>query len=146
MLQFFNSILYLNLRYFKMDNLKNWMKDDQMNEEFYERLTEYLAISGIHGKGTNFNQFTPRMASGKLKHQNKFKFIVSVIFPNLESVKGMYPFVKKCPILLPVGWTFRWVRLIFKHPKSTMNKIGKLNVKNQEIEKVTDLFDKIGLN
>lgn len=146
MLQFFQSIIYLNRRYFEMNHLEPWIQDYQLDEEFYERLTTYLATSGIHGKGNHFNQFTPRMASSKLHHQNKFIFIISVIFPNLESVKGMYPFVKKCPILLPVGWMFRWIRLIVKHPKSTMNKIGKLNVKDQEIADVTDLFHKIGLD
>ncbi len=146
MYPFFQSMIYLNHRYFSIESIESWITGYQMEEDFYEVITEYLAISGIHGKGNHFNPYTSRMASSKLKHQHKMTFILSVIFPGLESVKGIYPFVRKCPILLPIGWMLRWVRLIFRHPKSTMNKIGKLNVKDQEIDKITDIFERIGLN
>jgi hypothetical protein len=145
MYPFFQSMIYLNHRYFSIENIESWITGYKMEEDFYEVLTEYLATSGIHGKGNHFNPFTPRMASSKLKHQHKMTFILSVIFPDLESVKGMYPFVRKYPILLPVGWMFRWANLIFKHPKSTMRKISKLNINDQEIDKITDIFQKIGL-
>ena len=142
---FFQSMIYLNIKYFNIDHLESWTAGYTMEEDLYEKITEFFSVSGIHGKGMEFNSFTPRMASNKLQHKNKFKFIISVIFPNLESVKGMYPFVRRVPFLLPVGWMFRWVRLIFRHPKSTFDKIGKLKIKDQEIEDITNLFKKIGL-
>lgn len=143
--QFFKSMVYLNYKYFDMCDIKVWIMDYKLDDNFFEILTEYLAVSGIHGKGKNFNEFAPRMASNKLQSKNKFSFIISLIFPDIESVKNMYPFVKKYPILLPFGWIRRWFRLIFLKPKTTWTRIKKLKVKDDEIDKVTNLFQELGL-
>lgn len=143
--QFFQSIVYLNYRYFDIKSLEPWITGYKLDESFFETLTEYLSVSGVHGKGVHFNEFAPRLASNKLKSHNKFRFVIGLIFPNLESVKNMYPFVKKHPILLPFGWIKRWMRLIFVKPKTTFKRIKKLRVKEEEIDKVTDLFQKLGL-
>jgi hypothetical protein len=58
-------------------------------------------------------------------------------------MKGMYRYLNKYPIFLPFAWVQRIFRLIFK--KNSRSKLESLKIKNQEIDKVKQLFDEIGI-
>lgn len=50
----------------------------------------------------------------RLKEQSKAKYILSNMFPNLDYMKRSVDFVRKFPILYPVGIVYRWGRVLVK--------------------------------
>ena len=52
---------------------------------------------------------------------------------------GLFPFMKKAPVVLPFMWVFRWFKIIFTAPKNIFKRFG--NLKNQTNQKA-DEFNK----
>ena len=73
----------------------------------------------------------------------KIKFVLSRTFLSLNQMKGLYKYLNKCPLLLPFAWMQRMFKLIFK--KSARRKLKRLQVSKDEITRVEELFDNIGI-
>lgn len=70
-------------------------------------LLMYYLTAGTYG--TIENSITK-----KLKHQSKTRYILSNMFPNLYYMKRSVDFVRKFPVLYPVGIVYRWGRILVK--------------------------------
>jgi hypothetical protein len=53
--------------------------------------------------------------------------------------------LEKWWILLPFTWIYRWFNLLVRKGRSTFKKIGKLNVKKENLEKTKAIFKDLGL-
>jgi hypothetical protein len=124
---------------------KKFYTSKLLSDERYQDIINYIARSGIHGKGKDFNPFEARISSNQMKHKSFFIFLVLLAFPRYRDMKGMYPVLEKWWILLPFAWIYRWFNLLIRKGRSTFKKIGKLNVKKEDLEKTKAIFKDLGL-
>ncbi len=141
---FYHVMMEFNKQCFGITTLNednpNILTEDEMNE-----LITYITKSGIHGLGSNYNAFSSKVASSQMKGSSKFKFMISLFFPDYESMKGMYPWSSKSRILIIPAWIIRWIKLIFKTPKMTYRKLKKLKTPENEVKESRKIFEMIGL-
>ena len=76
----------------------------ELTAEEEKLLTEYLGA----GASGNMGVFVRK----KLEKQSMFRFVLECFFPNMDYMKRSVRFVKKCPLLYPVGAVWRWVRIL----------------------------------
>lgn len=76
-----------------------WLGDEE-SSEFYLELFSYMLDCGIYGKSENG-------IWGQLAKQEKQNS--GYYFPTYNYMKEYYPWLKKCPLLLPVAWFVRGV-------------------------------------
>ncbi len=90
----------LAVKVFSSETLLELTKSEQ------EMLMSYLT-AGTYGTIEN-------SIEKKLKQQSKKRYILSNMFPNLDYMKCSVGFVRKIPILYPVGIVYRWGRVFVK--------------------------------
>ena len=78
----------------------------ELTKSELEMLMSYLT-AGTYGTIEN-------SIEKKLKQQSKKRYILSNMFPNLDYMKRSVGFVRKIPILYPVGIVYRWGRVFVK--------------------------------
>lgn len=119
--------------------------DILLDDETYEELINYLSVSGIHGIGRKHNAMASRVVTYKRKKQSRFKVWMDILFPNLETMIGIYPWLKRAKILLPIAWFIRWIKIMVKRPKQSLKKVKQLQIDDEVIIKRQTFFEKIGL-
>lgn len=81
----------------------------------------YTLTGGTYGTLTNSMGFG-------MEHQGRFKYIFSRIFPAPKIIKKRYRWVRRCVILLPVGYIARIVESVFNgRAKIHVNAISESN-------------------
>lgn len=140
MTNYFQKILHLNHYYFDKDTIfRN--KTHALTETQIERITDYIMTSGIHGKGKDFNDMTPRL----IKEKSKFKVLFKAAFPKYKDLLVMYPVLSKCFLLYPFVLIHRLFKLLFLKRRSSMAKIKKLDLNENEVNRVRSVFKDLGL-
>ncbi len=106
-----NELQALNLLKFEK-NIKaiafNWFKDNIIDDA--NAVESYILSSGVYGTLLNLelNRFLQN------ENQNKFKYFIKVIFPDLAYMSARYSQLKKRKYLLPAFWIIRIFQTIFK--------------------------------
>ena len=118
LLDFSNNISKLSLKLF--DN-------ELLNEEEEETLL-FIASSGTYGTLKN------RVNKG-VKEKGKFGYFISRVFPPYSFYKTAYPWAYKTIILIPVAWTCRLFRVIFKNPKRASTELKMISKTKKEDQK-----------
>jgi hypothetical protein len=112
-----------------------------------EPFINYLFKSGTHGVSKEHQMFIGQIAHKKKDHESnmrfKFKFLLSKVFLNLDTMRGTYKYLNRFPFLLPFAWIQRMFRLLFR--KQSRKKLKYLSVDNQEILMVKKLFTDVGI-
>ncbi|PKK93148.1 MAG: hypothetical protein CVV61_06125 [Tenericutes bacterium HGW-Tenericutes-6] len=139
---------YINVKI--MDNLLSIKYDyDKINDKYFDNFTDFVMVSGIHGIGEDYNLFTGGIANQSKESSNvffgKIKFLFSRVFLPKKQMEVMYPFIRKCGLLLPLGWMLRIFRLVFRKRKSTVRKMKRFSISKEEVKRVESLFNNIGL-
>lgn len=143
MRQFYNVILELNKRYFNLNNtlqIGNFI----LEETDYQKVTDYIMRSGIHGQGHTFNQMAPRLVNTKNKKQTKRFVILKVLFPSYKQMKSIYPKLKT-RLLLPIFYVVRFYDLGIKRRKTSMYKLKQLEQSDQQKDAVQEVFKTLGI-
>ena len=141
---FFYHMLYLNKKYFDIDS--TFLPPSMhIEENVLSDITQYIAASGVHGKGEKFNEMAPRLVNTKNKKKSKWNVIISSAFPKYKDMKVMYPVIQKCFLLLPIFYVVRVYDLTIKRGRSSRMKIKKLNVGQQEKQHIIQIFETLGL-
>jgi hypothetical protein len=145
--EFLDYIIYLIDSLFSDVDLKKYILNDKMTKNNVDNFINYLFHSGAHGINDEHNLFIGGLANKSKDKKTtiftKIRFLFGKVFLNLKTMKGMYRYLNKYPIFLPFAWVQRIFRLIFK--KNSRSKLESLKIKNQEIDKVKQLFDEIGI-
>lgn len=105
---------------------KKLFNDEPLTQEEDEMLM-FIASSGTYGTLEN------SVAKG-VKEKGKFGYFMQRVFPPYRVYKSMYPWAYKCPILIPVAWTIRLFRIIFKSPKRASAELKTLKNYKEEDE------------
>lgn len=142
--QFFYTMIDVSCRYFGF-TYHHVLCEKKLNDLIFERFIEYLMVSGIHGIGRDYNIMQARATSYAKKKKSKFRLILDTIFPNYETMLGMYPWLKRMVILYPVTWILRWIRIVVNRPKASMKKVKQLGIQQKEIDRHVHLLKSIGL-
>ena len=137
---------YLNNRWFGFENIYEFSLD----EETYKEVTDYIMQSGTFGfEISSVAQKAVRMSlkdkRGMSKSTAKFGYFIKKVFPPFSRMKNEYAFVRKCPILLPIGWVANIYNQLTKRGKYVTDYTKDLFSKDSEAEKIYNLFDKLGL-
>lgn len=74
-------------------------------EQLLRKLEEYIIANGTYG-------LQKHAAALSVEEAGRGRFLLHVLFPSLKSMQTMFPWLKKYPVLLPVGWIWRGIRSI----------------------------------
>lgn len=77
-------------------------------------ITEYIFRSGDWGDMTAWtlnHQVKAAKRTGSFRH-SRLKAMLQACFPSLSAMRGLYPVLRKCPVLLPVFWIVRLVHMV----------------------------------
>lgn len=98
---------------------------DSLSAKEQEMLGYYLS-SGVYG--TTERGIKNRISGFREKSgsTSKFRYLVNRLFPDMEMYKSYYPFFYRHKLLLPIGWLYRLLRMIFskKRRNSAVKEIG----------------------
>ena len=115
LLEFSNQIINLSNKVFKEEELSN----DEL-----EMLT-FIASSGTYGTLEN-------SVTKGVKRKGKFGYFMSRVLPPYSFYKYSFPWAYKVPILIPVAWTMRLFRVIFKNPNKAKNELKMIATSKEE--------------
>lgn len=94
-------------------------------------LLDDIMESGIYGASTmsrmHSSTITLGAAEKALNRPNSGgakASLLKTLFPPLDYMRGAYPFVRKSPLLLPVGWIVRFFRYLKEHRQARKLKTG----------------------
>ncbi|MGD9910620.1 MAG: nucleotidyltransferase family protein [Candidatus Izemoplasmatales bacterium] len=147
--RFAQNIFSLCILYFKPNLLQDYLKNYQMDQALIEEATTFILTSGVHGKGENNNAHLSGSAKQSLKKNNvvigRIAYLVKLVFPPFDTMRGMYPVLHKHPYLYPFTFLARWYKIFVKKRKTSFNKIKKLKITHNEIEQRRSLYERFGL-
>lgn len=105
-----------------------------------DELAEYVLAAGLHGDPIR------GAASEMARSGSKSKAICKQVFRSRTEFENRYPWVKKCPLLLPVAWIVRLFSSFRKnrsHIKSWLKNIG--STETDEINSQRERLKRFGL-
>ena len=116
--------------------------DDAKHDEMTEQMQSYILFSGVYGTLDN------RVAVQRNKQDGRVRYIISRIFVSYDSLKILYPILKKHKWLTPVMEIRRWFRLLRKgRMKHSLQELNVNKTMSQEqIAGTADLLQKLGLD
>lgn len=118
-----------------------WFGDGQMQQKD-EDLTDYLLGCGTFG---NHRSKIAHKMSGEKK--SKFRLFWNHLFPSVAVMRGLYPVLDRCILLLPFCWVARWVRLLFKDRKKVKKTIREYSDVNDNYTSQTqDILHRMHLD
>jgi len=107
-------------------------------------LGDFVIKSGTYGLKTT--QINTLLKSDDKISKNKIKYIFGTIFPSYDIMKIKYPFVKKYPPLLPVGWLMRDYKILKERKQDTKVWLDNIFSTNEvTIKAQSEMFKRFGL-
>lgn len=148
---------YINAQFEKLDILKFfenvkvmldvWFKNAPC-DEISEFLTNKIFANGAYGnqKASLVSQ-AAMLAKGKNAKVAKFKKLAKIVFPKYEHMCKSYTWINGKPLLLPVAWVYRIVKvLLFKRDNITKHKSDMKIINKNNIDSYRAELDMVGLN
>lgn len=128
-----NELEKLNLYdfYITISQLAEYWFGNGKSTDLLEKLGEFICSSGIFGNRENVSAMIVNESGGKL-----MTFIKSC-FPNYKAMVSLYPWLEKCPILLPIAWIIRIFRGLTK--KKATVRVQLKNIKDGDTQKGKEL-------
>lgn len=121
---------YVNI----MDTLAVWFENKQ-STEVTNFISNIIFNSGVYGTNEAFAlalAIKTKKKSNVVKNTKAYS-IINALFPPHNSMCVQYPFLKRCPILLPFTWFYRIITaLLFrrKNIKKQQQRISKMSEEN----------------
>jgi hypothetical protein len=111
--------------------------------EFYAQLREFIQNSGIYGTLENLG-VQRAVRAGRKGWIGKMQMWLNVIFLPYKEMKMQYPYLLKCPVLLPIAWIQRFFRTIFLRRKKAKRILSSMNAERDVVKAHQELFEKLG--
>ncbi len=108
---------------------------------FSDTVLEYVLSGGVYGSAKN------QMAVKKTKANNTFGYALGRLFLPLDSMKSLYPVLKKAPILLPFCWIGRWYRMLFggKLSSAVTELSHTKSIPESQMQEIKVIFSRLDL-
>lgn len=100
---FFHQLLAIARDYLSIDTSAWDISDVTAGED----LLDDILKAGIYGQSTRTRRHSSSLSVIAAEHGESASNLIRVIFPSADTISVRYPFVKKHPLLLPVGWIKR---------------------------------------
>ncbi len=122
-------------------NLSDVWFSGKPHDEVTLAMEEFILEGGVYGTESQHLLLRKRRTGGKIG------YIFSRIFVSRRELEYEYPALKKTGLLLPFFEVRRWFKFIFKGDKKHSKDRYEIikNIPEENIQKVNDLFNKIGL-
>ena len=134
---------YRNIR----KTLEAWFGGAEM-DECAEFITHKVFSGGAYGTDKDRSRYeAAAFALGTTAKRAKRKKFLRVVFPSYKNMSGEYPWLKRCPVLLPFAWIYRIIHvLLFRrdHVKRERENIAAIN--KTEIEAYKSELKLVGLD
>lgn len=114
---------------------------DKESKELINKLSTYIITNGTFGTQKN-------AAAVSVAKNGRTLFLWKAVFPNLKSMKSMFTWLDKWPILLPYAWVLRGIRSITskKRRKNIKYQVEKYKNGDREYgEELQRFFEICGL-
>ena len=126
-----------------MRNLTAIWFGGEKETEFYAQLREFIQNSGIYGTLENLG-VQRAVRAGRKGWKGKMQMWLNVIFLPYKEMKMQYPYLLKCPVLLPIAWIQRFFRIIFLRRKKAKRILSSMNAESDVVKAHQELFEKLG--
>lgn len=138
------SISQIGLTQFneKIDKLCDFWFGNGDGDSLTTQLAEYIILSGVFGNGVN--RYLSGVAKGRYS-ENAENYILTRLFPTLETMKVRYVILKKVPLLLPLFWCVRIFQSFFDRKRIAEETKMVSTVNANEKEKQKNFLNDIGL-
>ena len=130
LLEFYSQISSLAKRWFAFSG-----EEKEEEPDVIDKMEAYVMDNGTFGNQKN--EAAISVAKG-----GKVRFLLRAVFPNLENMKSMFPWLEKWPILLPISWVIRGVRSILFRRGNIKVQLDKYRYGNQEYGQELQAFFK----
>ena len=138
------------LRKIELTQFEQYMKNltaiwfgGEKETEFYAQLREFIQNSGIYGTLENLG-VQRAVRAGRKGWKGKMQMWLNVIFLPYKEMKMQYPYLLKCPVLLPIAWIQRFFRIIFLRRKKAKRILSSMNAESDVVKAHQELFEKLG--
>ena len=103
---------------------------------------DFVLSSGIYGTRSNY-VVTSNEPS---KKGTKGRYLLQAIFPRYRNMRSWYPVIKKCPLLLPFVWVYRWFEVLLTRRKSFAKIIKDVDgIEEEHINAIQKIKEMTGL-
>lgn len=126
-----------------MKNLTAIWFGGEKETEFCAQLREFIQNSGIYGTLENLG-VQRAVRAGRKGWKGKMQMWLNVIFLPYKEMKMQYPYLLKCPVLLPIAWIQRFFRTIFLRRKKAKRILSSMNAERDVVKAHQELFEKLG--
>ena len=118
-----------------------WFGSEE-RDEFYDTYEKHIVRGGIYGTNES------KVIIQRERKGGKFGYAMRRIFLPYNTLKEIFPILKKHKWLTPVFEVVRWFRLIFGGKlKSSMDELGKTaSISNDETKSAAKMIDELGLS
>ena len=134
LLKFEKSILHLTQTWF----------DGATPTQDDRKVTDYILGSGIYGNTKIQNAIKLKNSGNMTRHKlaRNFHFVI----PEYRVMKNQFPVLEKAPVLLPVCWAARWMRIFTPKRKKAIDSLNLYNsIDKDYTDYVSYIFEQIGL-
>ena len=146
--KFAHYLFAICIEFLGMDRVILENRKMSMGNEFYEFMIDLFNGGVMYEDKSDswqiLGMMTPYFTGEKGSSKGKIGRKLAVIFPRAKDIQEYYPYLKKCPFLLPVAWVQKAVKYLINYRTKSNNWYSaseKLNVAEHRI----DLMDKLGL-
>lgn len=122
LLEFARNIEKLSKRWFGTKNEKG----SKETEGIVDELETFIVNNGIYGQAAHARAIA-------LEKKGRLGYISQVVFPNLNSMRSLYPWLGKRPYLLPVAWMIRMIRTVLFRGRSI--RVGIDTVRHGDVNR-----------
>lgn len=133
------DVFYTNV----LKTLNVWF-DGGQEDEITKLITKNVFSCGAYGKREN------KLLSEAVKENKKAfktKKVLSLVFLPIAQMQKRYSCLKKAPILLPVFWVVRWIKIVLKKRQTVREQMHYLkNATNEKISEYQFNLNKVGLD
>lgn len=113
-----------------------WFEDAEP-DAMTDLITDFIFSGGTFGSAKNRAYYFEVMGIIKAQQASntRMKMMWQTAFPPLSYMRRQYPILWKAPVLLPVLWVLRWLRVLLFAPKRLVRKAKMLNeMTDDEVE------------
>ena len=121
---------------------------DVPSDEIVDFITQRVMRSGVFGTREAFNQSTAIKEGKKnnVKHIRLRRFMNALFMP-YKDMCILFPVLKKLPILLPVMWLWRFVRILLFRTSRFNQRMGEIkSISSSKLKRYEEELDVVGLN
>ena len=79
----------------------HWFRGDE-GDDLTRSMAEFVYSGGLYGSVKNAR-------ANSVAKGSRLSFLMNACFPGYQEMCSMYPWLKKCPVALPVTWGIRGV-------------------------------------